>query len=108
MFKIISVSHGWFEVDFNRKWILTNSDYMGCDAPRLLLEALGDLLEDKASEACLCWQDEPGANILFLEKQSDILIVKIYATKKESYHLDFSGISLSKYIAECLYEQNPV
>ncbi|MCL2225991.1 MAG: hypothetical protein FWB96_13575 [Defluviitaleaceae bacterium] len=103
LFKILSIYHGWFEVDFNRGWPLTNSDYLGCDAPYLLLEALGDLLEGKITEAWLCWQDEPIARILNLEKQNDKLIVKIYATGKESYDLDYNGITLSKHITDCLF-----
>ena len=103
LFKILSIRYGWFIVDFNRGWPLTNSDYLGCDAPYLLLEALGDLLESKITEAWLCWQDEPGASILNLEKQDDKLIVKIYATHKESFDLDYNGITLSKHITDCLF-----
>jgi len=106
LFKILSISLGWFEVDINREFILVNSDFMGCDAPFLLLEALGDLLENKTSEAWLCWQDEPGAYILKLEKQDDRLIVQIYDTEKnyDSTNLDYSGITLREHVVNCLYE----
>jgi len=104
-FKIISIHYGWFEVDFYRRWMLINSDYLGCDAPCLLLEAISDLLENKITEAWLCWQDEPGASILNLEKQGDKLVVKIYGTDKESFDLDYSGITLNKHITDCLFTQ---
>ena len=103
LFKILSIHHGWFEVDFDRGWPLTNSNYLGCDAPCLLLEALGDLLEDKVTEAWLCWQDEPGANILNLEKQDDKLLVRIYSADKDSYDLSYGGITLRNHIKECLF-----
>jgi len=103
LFKILSIYYGWFEIDFNRGFILTNSDYLDCDAPRLLLEALCDLLESKITEAWLCWQDEPGACILNLEKQGDKLVIKIYNTNKESFDLDYSGVTLSKHTSECLF-----
>ena len=103
LFKILSIYYGWFEVDFNRRFMLTNSDYLGCDAPRLLLEALCDLLESKIAEAWLCWQDEPGACILNLEQQGDKLVIKIYNTNRESYDLDYNGVTLSKYTSECLF-----
>ena len=103
LFKILSIQYGWFDIDFNRGWVLTNSDYLGCDAPCLLLESLGDLVEDKTTEAWLCWQDEPGASILHLDRQGDKLIIRIYDTDKESWDLDYSGIMLSKHTTECLF-----
>jgi len=104
LFKVILISYGWFEVDFNRSCVLTNSHYLGCDAPGLLLEALGDLLENKTNDAWLCWQDEPGAYILNLEKQGEKLIVRVYGTDKESMELEHSGASLKEHIAECIYK----
>jgi len=103
LFKILSVYYGWFVVDFNRGWPLTNSDYLGCDAPHLLLEAVCDLLEDKTTEAWLCWQDEPGASILNLEKQNDKLIVRVYDTTQDSFDLAYNGTTLSKHITNCLF-----
>jgi len=103
LFKILSISNGWFEIDFNRQFALTNSDYLGCDAPALLLEAIGNLLESKVTEQWLCWQDEPGAYILRLERYSDRLIVETYDTNKDSMSLEYSGISLSEHITKCLY-----
>lgn len=98
LFKIIDISYGWFEVDFNRKFILTNSDYLGCDAPALLLEALGNLMDGTASVQWLCWQDEPGAYILKLTEKDGQLTGEIYDTNKESIHLAHSGDSLAKHI----------
>lgn len=102
-FKIIEISHGWFEVDFNRQFILTNSGYLGCDAPALLLAALGNLMEGRAPVQWLCWQDEPGANILKLTAKEEQLIVEIYDTDIEAYHLEHSGDSLAKHISACRY-----
>lgn len=103
LFKIINISYGWFEVDINRQFILTNSHYLSCDAPALLLEALCNLLENKINEEWLCWQDEPGANILKLEKDEEQLIVEIHETERESFDLAHSGITLSEHTAKCLY-----
>lgn len=104
LFKILSISHGWFEVDFNRQFILTNSDFMGCDAPALLLNALGDLFENKAIIQWLCWQDEPGAYILRLERDCEQIIIEIYDAVRTSDHLDYSGDCLEKDIEKRLYK----
>ena len=109
LFKILSISHGWFEVDFNREFILVNSGFMGCDAPYLLLEALGDLAENKDTEAWLCWQGEPGVTILNLEKQDDRLIVRVYDTDDSLEYInylqpDHTERRLSEYAAGRLYK----
>lgn len=103
-FKIFTIVHGWFEVVLNKDFMLTNSDFMGCDAPFLLLEGLCDLMENKETEIWLCWQDEPGACILMLERQGDNLVIQIYDADKKSHDLDYSGIALSKHITKCLYK----
>ena len=104
IFKILAISYGWFEVDFDRQFILTNSHYLSCDAPALLLGALCNLLENKSTEEWLCWQDEPGANILRLAKEDEQLAVDIYDTEKYSCDLAYSGISLIEHIKKCLYK----
>jgi len=103
LFKIIDISYGWFEVDINRQFILTNSDYLGCDAPALLLDAVGNLLEGTATVQWLCWQDEPGAYILKLSAKDGKLTGEVFDTKKESFHLAHSGESLAKYITARKY-----
>lgn len=104
LFKILSIKYGWFEVDFNRQFILTNSDFMGCDAPNLLLNALGNLLENKAVVQWLCWQDEPGAYLLKLERKGEQMIIEIYDTDRTSDELDYSGDCLEKDIQKLLYK----
>lgn len=103
LFKIISIDCGWFEVDINKKFILTNSIYLSCDAPALLLETLCNLMEDKIAKEWLCWQDEPSASILQLGKIDGQLVVEIYDTEKESFDLAHSGVTLNEYITTCLY-----
>lgn len=103
IFKIIGISHGWFDVDFNRQFTLTNSDYLGCDAPALLLDALGNLMDGTASVQWLCWQDEPGAYILKLTEKEGQLIGEIYDTDIQAFHLEHSGDSLAKHIKACEY-----
>ena len=103
LFKILCISHRWFEIDFNRMIVLTNSYYLGCDAPAFLLEALGNLFENKASEQWLCWQDEPEAYILKLERNDNKLIIEIYDTDQESSDLEYRGISLAKNATKLLY-----
>ncbi|MCL1834633.1 MAG: hypothetical protein FWG48_00585 [Oscillospiraceae bacterium] len=104
IFKMLSISYGWFEVDFNRQFILTNSHYLSCDAPALLLESLCNLMENITTEEWLCWQDEPGAKILKLEREDEQLVVEIYNTDKASFDLAYSGTNLGEYITECLYK----
>ena len=106
IFKILSISHGWFSVDFDRQFILINSSYLGCDAPALLLESLCSLLENKVNEEWICWQDEPGAYILRLDKYDDQLRLEIYDTDKDSYELPFSGVPLCEHITKCLFKTN--
>lgn len=103
LFKIVSISHGWFQVDFNRQFLLTNSDFLNCDAPALLLEAVGNLMEYGTAVQWLCWQNEPSAYILKLERKGNQLIGQVYDTDAESTELDYSGQGLADYITECVF-----
>lgn len=102
LFKIICISHGWFEIDFNRQFILTNSDFLCCDAPALLLQAMGNLMEGDGVQ-WLCWQDEPGAYLLKLERKGNKFIGKVYDTEADSTELDYEGQGLEDHITECIY-----
>ena len=86
VFEIHKIHWGWFEVCFTphteKQGLLTNSDYLGCDAPALFLEALGDLLEGKSCEKWLCWQDEPGAYILHIGMVEKDISVEIFYAKR--------------------------
>jgi len=108
LFKIFRISHGWFEVYIGGEFSLINSNYLGCDAPMLLLEALCDMLEEKTAESWLCWQDEPRACILNIEKQDERFFMRIYNADKESKSLDYNGMSLSEHITECVYKSEEI
>jgi hypothetical protein len=60
-------------------------------------------LENKSTDEWLCWQDEPGASILKLERTDEQLLIEIYETDKESYNLAHSGATLSEHITNRLY-----
>lgn len=66
-FRILNIYAGWFEIvlsDGNQEVIVTNSDFLGNDAPKNLLSCLLKLLTKKETESWLCWHDEPCANII--------------------------------------------
>lgn len=99
LFKIIDISYGWFDIDINRQCILTNSDYLGCDAPALLLDALADLMEGTKDVEWLCWQDEPGAHIIKLMRRDQQLICEVYLANRDSFDLEYRGEQLAKHLA---------
>lgn len=103
VFKIISISHGWFEVDINREFVLVNSDFLSCDAPALLLDALGNLVEGTDSVQWLCWQNEPGAYILKLEQKDSRLVWEVWDTDADSTELDYCQGNLDSHATECVY-----
>lgn len=109
VFEIHKIRWGWFEVCFTphaeKQGFLTNSDYLQCDAPALLLEALGDLLEGKSREKWLCWQDEPGAYVLHIGIEEKNFSVEIYYSKKDSLDLPFSGEELADDLDELVYSE---
>ncbi len=99
VFEIHGIRYGWFEVCFTphdekHGW-LTNSDYLGCDAPALFLDALADILEKKTAEEWLCWQDEPGAYILRLALEGGKISVEIFLAEKDSMDLSHRGAELA-------------
>lgn len=98
-FEIHGIRYGWFQVCFTphaeKQGWLTNSDYLGCDAPTLFLEALANILEKKTGEEWLCWQDEPGASILRLAPDDGKISVEIFTAEKESFDLLEYGAELA-------------
>ena len=94
-FEIHGIRYGWFEVCFTphdeKKGFLINLDYLECDAPKLFLEALADILEEKSREEWLCWQDEPRARILRIALEDGKAAVKIFTAEKEAFDLPYSG-----------------
>lgn len=97
-FEIHRIRYGWFQVCFTphdeKKGWLTNSDYLQCDAPRLFLDALADILEKKSHEEWLCWQDEPGAYILRLALEDGKVAVEIFLGG-DSFGLPYRGTELA-------------
>lgn len=95
VFEIHRIRYGWFEVCFTphdeKKGWLMNSDYLQCDAPKLFLDALADILEEKSREEWLCWQDEPGAYILRIALESGKVSVEIFNAEKEAFDLPYCG-----------------
>lgn len=100
IFKIDSIKYGWFSVYFG-KYYLENSNYLSCDAPKLLLCSVINLLHKKSIEEWLCWQDEPGANILNLRIIDEQFELKIYNASKPSDKLDYVGETLKDCIEDC-------
>lgn len=79
-FHIEEIDDGWMDVsvsDGERKILIANSDYMGNDAPALLLKALTKLAKKQDGTAYLCWNDEPGGYHWTLEKKADRLSYQI-------------------------------
>jgi len=106
IFKILSISHGWFKMAIDWHFILDDSKTTGADAPALLLDALKSIVECKSVEEWICWDYESGAYIQRLEKAADQLIMEIYSPAKDyrSYSHLHSGTDLEKHISECLYK----
>lgn len=97
-FEIHGIRYGWFQVCFTphdekHGW-LTNSDYLQCDAPRLFLNALANILEEKSAEEWLCWQDEPGAYILRLALEAGKVAVEIFLAP-DSIEMPYRGAELA-------------
>ena len=99
VFEIHRIRYGWFEVCFTphdeKKGWLINSDYLQCDAPRLFLDALANILEEKSREEWLCWQDEPGAYILRIALEDGKVAVEIFNAEKDSFDLPQCGVELA-------------
>ena len=94
-FSIFNIEAGWFEVFLDNKIIVTNSYYMGNDAPRILIRRLVEMFKMDSGIVRLCWQDEPGAYIWKLEVNHGQIDIKILdCSAIDSYDLDYEGESL--------------
>lgn len=101
-FSIFEIKAGWFDIRISNgeeAMIITNSDYMGNDAPRILLRNLTELYLLKKEVRWLCWHDEPGAYIWRLEKNGEQISYQIFDTPKPSYQLVYEGLGLADQIA---------
>lgn len=107
VFEIHKIRYRWFEVCFTphdeKQGWLTNSHYLGCDAPALFLDALGNILEQKTQEEWLCWQEEPGAYILRLAIEDGSFWVEIFTAEKDAIDLPQRGEKLSREEKEFIY-----
>lgn len=108
-FEIHGIHYGWFQVCFTphgeKQGFLTNSDYLGCDAPAQFLDALADILEKKSHEEWLCWQDEPGAYILRLALEDGKVAVEIFLAP-DSTELPYRGAELASAEKEFYYKNS--
>lgn len=108
-FEIHAIRYGWFQVCFaphdEKPGWLTNSDYLQCDAPRLFLDALANILEKKTAEEWLCWQDEPGAYILRLAPENERITVEIFLAP-DSTELPYRGEELASAKKEFEYKNS--
>ena len=109
-FEIHGIRFGWFQICFTphaeKQGFLTNSDYLGCDAPALFLDALASILEKRTHEEWLCWQDEPGASVLRLTLEDEKVAVGIFTAEKDSLELPFSGAELAREEKALEYENS--
>lgn len=107
-FEIHGICYGWFHVCFTphdeKQGWLTNSDYLGCEAPTNFLVALADLFEGKTKEEWQCWQDEPGAYILHMELTEGKVLVEVFGSKSDSADLhEHRGEKLIPEVDELFY-----
>ncbi len=94
-FSIFEIKAGWFEVMLNDQIIITNSYYMGNDAPRILIKNLVQMFSLESGIIRLCWQDEPGALIWKFEVNNGKVNTKILDCNIENtYKLQYEGRSL--------------
>lgn len=98
IFHIEEIEDGWMDVsvsDGERKILIANSDYMGNDAPRILLNALCRLAKKQEGTAWLCWNDEPGGYHWTLDKKADMLSYQIGVMENpDKDYRTFEGSSL--------------
>lgn len=93
IFEIVRIKSGWFDVAFSNgldKISLTNSWYLGNNAPKILLSNLIALYNGK-NEVWLCWHEEPGAYILHLKKIKNTVTINISTAVKSSLDLYYEG-----------------
>lgn len=98
-FEITFLESGWFEVTWsseNQRAAIMNSAYLGNDAPRILLQGIVNLYKDPHRQQYLCWHDEPGASIIQLHRQEDVVHLNISTTMKDAFELPVEGDILAK------------
>ncbi len=102
-FKILKIYYGWFDVELDSEVAITNSDFMGCDAPLLLIKAINNLLKSSSKIEWVAWHGEPDACILRLSANEGILTLELFYSKVDSTKLGYSGEEIAPYIEGEIY-----
>lgn len=99
VFKIESIEYGWFNIRIGKCYIEC-SDYLSCDSPKMFLRAIISLANNDTKEEWLCWQNEPGAEIMHLKKENDNLKIQLFGATTDSFELELTGKELKCYCGE--------
>lgn len=86
-FKIDRLMYGWINFRI-AEYCLEASDFLNYDLPKKLIEKIIRLIKDISDEEWLYVQNEPGAEIMCLDKTDNGICFSNYSCKKESYELD--------------------
>ena len=105
LLKIDSIRYGWFEVSLMGHYMIC-SNYLDYDTPKKLLRAVLNLLKKKSEEEWICWQDEPGAEIMKLTISEDELEIDVYDSEKTSYELGSADTLLKKNRGEHIWSKS--
>lgn len=100
--KIESIKYGWFVMRFSNHYVCC-SNYLGNDTPRELLNASYCLLVKKTESEWICWDDEPGAYIMNLERVEDKVLLTLYSASKNAYQLRHSSHSIKESCGEQMW-----
>ena len=98
LFKILSIRYGWFEVRIGQSE-LDWSDYLGYDAPKILLQAVINLTKNNSQEEWVCCMCEPCADILHIVKEKNEIKLELFDTIEESYEIDLNN--MKPYCKKC-------
>lgn len=86
-FKIDRIMHGWINFRLGDN-LLEASYFLNYDLPKKLIEKIINLIKNKSDEEWLYLQNEPGAEIMCIDKTDNAVCFTCYDCKKESYELD--------------------
>lgn len=80
-FEITDICAGWFDVAFitkQKELKISASDVWGNDSPKYFLRMLIDFLEDRADSAYVTFDEEPGVNVVAIEKNEGYVLSVLY------------------------------
>lgn len=98
-FEITSLKASWFETTWssgNQQAVIMNSGYLGNDAPKILLQGILHLYNAHDQQQYLCWHDEPGAYLIHLHRQGDVVHLHLSDAMKNAEDLPEEGDALAK------------